>query len=81
MKSRQLLRWMLTALLLLVAILPVEAQGGRAVRDRYSRTDTYGDVVEIRLREPGTLEEKMTPEMKGSRAPAARRRSHGLQGF
>lgn len=64
MKSRQLLRWMLTALLLLVAILPVEAQGGRAVRDRYSRTDTYGDVVEIRLREPGTLEEKMTPEMK-----------------
>ncbi len=41
---------MLTALLLLVAILPVEAQGGRAVRDRYSRTDTYGDVVEIRVR-------------------------------
>ena len=35
------------------------SRGDKRYRDRYSRTDTYGDVVEIRLSEPGTLAEKM----------------------
>ena len=53
-------------LLVMVTIVPVQAQrsGSRAVRDRYSRASTYGDVVEVRLNNPGTLEEKMTQEMK-----------------
>ena len=65
--SRQLL-WC-TALLLLVALLtalPANAQygsrGDKRYRDRYSRVNTYGDVVEVRLSEPGTLESKIPPE-------------------
>ena len=65
--SRQLLRC--AALLLLVAllsVLPANAQygsrGDKRYRDRYSRVSTYGDVVEVRLSEPGTLESKMPPE-------------------
>ena len=54
---------MAAVLLTIVTIVPAMAQS-RAVRDRYSRSSTYGDVVEIRLNEPGTLEQKMTPEMQ-----------------
>ena len=68
MKTRIVFRWMAALLLVLVTALPAGAQYGksasRAVRDRYSRTNTYGDVVELRLSNPGTLEEKMTPEMR-----------------
>ena len=42
---------------------PASAQYGRyndkRYRDRYAYSDSYGDVVEVRLREAGTLEEKM----------------------
>lgn len=68
MKTRVLLRWMSVLLFVLVTVMPAGAQYGksasRAVRDRYSRTSTYGDVVEVRLSNPGTLEEKVTPEMR-----------------
>lgn len=61
------LRWMLAILLAIVTVLPTMAQygsrGDKRYRDRYSRTNTYGDVVEIRLSEPGTLEAKMPPDM------------------
>ena len=60
--------WKLTLLLLVAAIaLPAFAQyGGRGdkrYRDRYSRANTYGDVVELRLNNPGTLAEKMPANM------------------
>jgi len=58
---------MAALLLAVLTVVPATAQYGkstsRAVRERYSRTSTYGDVVEIRLSNPGTLEEKMTQEM------------------
>lgn len=67
MTSRHLLRMMVALMLAVVTVVPATAQYGRsasrAVRERYSRTSTYGDVVEIRLSNPGTLEEKMTQEM------------------
>ena len=56
---------MAALLLVLMTTSTVNAQyGSRAVRDRYSRTSSYGDVVEIRLSNPGTLEEKMPQEMR-----------------
>ena len=68
MNTRIFVKKMMALLLVFVTILPASGQYGnsvsRAVRDRYSRTNTYGDVVEIRLSNPGTLEEKMTQEMK-----------------
>ena len=67
MKSRHILQWAVAMLLAVVTVLPAGAQygsrGDKRYRDRYSRTNTYGDVVEIRLSEPGTLESKMPPEM------------------
>ena len=51
----------------LVVVLPAAAQyGGRGdkrYKDRYGRANTYGDVVELRLSNPGTLEEKMPVNM------------------
>ena len=50
-----------------VMVIPSSAQyGSRAdkrYRDRYSRANTYGDVLEIRLTNPGTLAEKMPAAM------------------
>lgn len=64
MKPRQFLKLTVAALLVIMAIQPANAQyGSRAVRERYSRADSYGDVVEIRLNNPGTLEEKMPQAM------------------
>lgn len=57
-------RWVAIMVIAIATVIPASAQGSRAVRERYSRTDTYGDVVEVRLSNPGTLEEKMTPEMR-----------------
>ena len=61
---------MVTILLAIVTILPADAQygarGDKRYRDRYSRASVYGDMVEIRLREAGTLESKMPPEMVNS---------------
>ena len=62
MRIRLFFNVMAALLLAMVTVVPASSQG-RAVRDRYTRTSTYGDVVEIRLTEPGTLEKKMTPEM------------------
>ena len=67
MNKRLLLRWMAAMLLALVAVVPASAQYGksksRAVVDRYGRSNSYDDVVEVRLSNPGTLEEKMPKEM------------------
>ena len=67
MKSRPFIRWALVMLLVAVSIVPASAQygsrGDKRYRDRYSRTNTYGDVVELRLSNPGTLEEKMPQDM------------------
>lgn len=67
MKSRPFIRWAVVMLLVVVSIVPASAQygsrGDKRYRDRYSRTNTYGDVVELRLNNPGTLEEKMPPDM------------------
>ena len=63
MKTQQIMKMMAAMLLVLATVVPAGAQS-RAVRDRYSRTNTYGDVVDIRLSNPGTLEEKMTQEMR-----------------
>lgn len=55
-------------MLAVVTILPVEAQyvrrGDKRYHERYGRANTYGDVVEIRLSEPGTLESKMPKGME-----------------
>ncbi len=65
MTSQRLFIMMATLMLVLLTTNIVNAQyTSRAVRDRYSRASSYGDVVEIRLRNPGTLEEKMTQEMR-----------------
>lgn len=65
--SRHILQWMVALSLAIVTIMPAAAQygnrGDKRYRDRYGRTNTYGDVVEISLREAGTLEAKMPPEM------------------
>lgn len=66
MKTRVFLRWM-TVLLLVATVIPASAQygsrGNKRYTDRYSRANTYGDVVELRLNNPGTLEEKMPANM------------------
>lgn len=58
---------MATLLLVMAIALPAGAQygsrGDRRYRDRYSRANTYGDVVELRLNDPGTLEAKMPANM------------------
>ncbi len=65
-KSSHYLQWAVVLLLAALTVLPAGAQygsrGDKRYRDRYSRVDTYGDVVEVRLSEPGTLESKMPPE-------------------
>ena len=67
MKPRRFLKWAVAILLMLLTALPADAQygsrGDKRYRDRYSRADSYGDVVEIRLNNPGTLEEKMPAAM------------------
>lgn len=63
MKIRQYFNVIAALLLATVTIVPASSQSC-AVRDRYGRSSTYGDVVEIRLHEAGTLEQKMTPEMQ-----------------
>ena len=67
MNTRRLLKWSVAMLLAFVTILPVEAQygsrGNKRYNERYSRADSYGDVVELHLNNPGTLEEKMPLNM------------------
>ena len=67
MKTRQILKWTVALLLAIVTVMPASAQYGRSgdkrYRDRYSRANTYGDVVELRLTSAGTLEEKMPAGM------------------
>ena len=67
MRARKMMRWMAALLLVSMTVIPAQAQrsqAGRSTHERYNRTSTYGDVVEITLSNPGTLEEKMTPEMR-----------------
>lgn len=68
MDNRNLLRVIAVIVLTLACVGSVSAQygsrGDKRYRDRYSRADTYGDVVEIRLNNPGTLEEKMPKGME-----------------
>ena len=63
MKSIRFAKWAVVLLLAAVTIFPADAQygsrGDKRYRERYSRANTYGDVVELRLNNPGTLEEKM----------------------
>ena len=67
MKSRQFLKWALALLLVAGSVMPASAQYGRRgdkrYNDRYSRANTYGDVVELHLTSAGTLEEKMPDDM------------------
>ena len=58
----------MTVLLIVAATaIPADAQygsrGNKRYNDRYSRANSYGDVVELRLSNPGTLEEKMPANM------------------
>ena len=64
MRTRLILSVMAVMLLMLATGFPASAQHSRAVPERYRRASTYGDVVEVRLSEPGTLEEKLTQEMR-----------------
>lgn len=67
MNRNHFILWAVALLIAVVTVLPSSAQygsrGDKRYRDRYARTNTYGDVVEIRLSEPGTLESKMPPDM------------------
>ncbi len=67
MKTRQLLKCLMVLLLTVATVMPATAQygsrGDKRYRDRYSRADSYGDVVEVRLNNPGTLEEKVPAGM------------------
>lgn len=67
MKAGHLLNCLMVLLLAVATVVPAGAQygsrGDKRYRDRYSRADTYGDVVELRLNNPGTLEEKMPAGM------------------
>ena len=58
---------MVALLLMTVTVLPMDAQygnrGDKRYRERYSRANTYGDVVELHLTSAGTLEEKMPVNM------------------
>ena len=60
MNRNHFILWAVALLIAVVTVLPSSAQygsrGDKRYRDRYARTNTYGDVVEIRLSEPGTLE-------------------------
>jgi len=68
LRIRNHVRWMVALLLVAITVVPAAAQygknGSRAVRERHSRTNSYGDVLEVTLSNPGTLEEKVTPEMR-----------------
>ena len=66
MKSRNFFTVMTVMLMAWMTALPAQAQrsqGGHAMRERYNRSNSYGDVVDVRLHEPGTLEEKMPKDM------------------
>ena len=67
MNNRLLLRVMAAMLLVLVCASSANAQygnrGNKRYNERYSRANTYGDIVEVRLSNPGTLEEKMPLNM------------------
>jgi hypothetical protein len=67
MNSRQFLKWAVAVLLAIVTVMPVSAQygsrGDKRYNERYSRANSYGDVVELRLNSAGTLEEKMPLNM------------------
>ena len=67
MNTRIIFRWMVALLLMTVTVLPMDAQygnrGDKRYRERYSRANTYGDVVELHLTSAGTLEEKMPVNM------------------
>lgn len=67
MRTRDFMRW-ITALMLVMIVIPASAQygsrGDQRYRDRYGRSNTYGDVVNLRLDNPGTLEEMMPADMK-----------------
>lgn len=67
MTNQRLIRCLAALLLVTVTVMPASAQYGkgksRAVVERYGRANSYGDVVEVRLSNPGTLEEKMPKEM------------------
>ena len=66
MTNRYLFSVMAALLLVSMTVIPVQAQrswGSRGSHERFNRPNTYGDVVEIRLHEPGTLEEKMPKDM------------------
>ena len=66
MRSRNFFTVM-AVMLLLAMTAPVaqaqRSQGKPAMRERYNRSNSYGDVVEVRLHEAGTLEEKMPKDM------------------
>ena len=63
MKTQRLMKLVAVSLLVSMTLLTANGQSSRAHRDRYSRANTYGDVVELRLKDPGTLEEKMPKGM------------------
>ena len=67
MSIHNLLRCVTVALLLAVTTMPAGAQywsgDNRRVRERHSRTNSYGDVVEIRTRDAGTLETQFPKDM------------------
>ncbi|MBR5170542.1 MAG: leucine-rich repeat domain-containing protein [Muribaculaceae bacterium] len=67
MNNRHLLRVMAAMLLVLVCASSANAQygsrGNKRYNERYSRANTYGDIVEVRLSNPGTLEEKIPLNM------------------
>lgn len=67
MKTRIFLRWAVLVLLVVATAIPVDAQygsrGNKRYNDRYGRTNSYGDVVELRLRSSGSLEERMPANM------------------
>ena len=67
MNTRIVFRWLAVLLLVMAITAPASAQygnrGNKRYNDRYSRANTYGDVVELRLKDPGTLEEKMPLNM------------------
>ncbi len=68
MSTRFVVRWMAAMLLVIATTMPAAAQygkhGSRAVRERYSRTSSYGDVLEVTLSSPGTLEDKVPEELR-----------------
>ena len=55
MNTRHFLRLIAVMLLVMMTVMPASGQYGRRgdkrYRDRYTRADTYGDVVEIRWKD------------------------------